>query len=103
MGTNVTHFCKNRSLSPHRQLAKDKHPCDIKHTSDLRLLLVSSISSTNQIPGYYAMNEPKCSSGVVVYKFCEEMARNETYWIKKARESQRANLCLSQIFIQLES
>ena len=31
MDTNVTHFCKNRSLIPH-QLGKDKHPRDIERT-----------------------------------------------------------------------
>ena len=46
-------------------------------------------------------NEPKRSPGVVVRKFYWEMDRNEKYWIKNARG--RSNLCLSRIFILLES
>ena len=38
---------------------------------------------------------------VVVFKFYWEMDRNEKYWIKNARG--RSNLCLSRIFILLES
>ena len=41
------------------------------------------------------------SPGVVVGKFYWEMDRNEKYWIKNARG--RSNLCLSRIFILLES
>ena len=43
----------------------------------------------------------KTFTGVVVCKFYWEMDRDEKYWIKNARG--RSNLCLSRIFILLES
>ena len=64
-------------------------------------LLFSSTPISDQMPGYQATNEPKRWTGVVVCKFYCKMDRNEKYWIKNA--TGRSNLCLSRMFILLES
>ena len=49
----------------------------------------------------WLLSYERTKTGVVVCKFYWEMDRKEKYWIKSVRD--RSNLCLSRMFILLES